>query len=410
MADPLVTQLGGIRLADSGPIIPLVAFAGAIPPFAEYLWVDPTTTAPVAQRNGSIGLPFATIQAAIDDALARAVPVVRIELVGLGPFLENLVVTTPAAGPGIFIHLVAGPFPAVLVGAHTFTSQPMADVVIFSRDIVWVGTADVPAASTGSVALNFSASQQFFGNALPAPVITAAAASPLLVVLDHTSIFAGAGAAIVAATGELIMENFAELFGDTPTAVRSVDGLSDSEIGSRIAVTSLGVSESTPHRNMRWRETPGALVPTWDGPLGSFRADAFSLGTFLAALGALIPPATPVIGEAPRIRGTDLSDADLVLALDGGGATSAGFVNGGNWYTLQPATLTAAHSATLDPSGAKQGRELTITRLDTTANTYTIIDGFSAATLLVFPASKTGSAILRMGSAGAYEVVELPPT
>lgn len=403
--NPLLAN--GMRFPQEGPYIPLSEFGFDIKPFPEFQYVDPNVGGP---GDGSIQKPWQKIQFAIDDALARGVPVVAIRIVALGPFVESLVIESPIVGGGLIVYLKAGPFPVVLIGAHTFTSHPMSDLMVVSDDVLWFGTASVPVASGGTTGLVFRASALAFGIfPLPAPSISSAATGPVAVVLDQMAISAGAGAGITAPTGALRMQNGAGLFGDTPSSLLQVDGLSDCELGTRIAVTSLGTSDSTPHRNVQWRPTPGALVPTWSGPLGSFRADSFSLATFLAALGALIPPATPFIGDAPRIPGNGLTDADLTVSLDGGGA-SAGFLNGGNWYTLGPATLTMPRSLTLDGSGAKPGLELTVTRLDKTANTYTIIDGPTATTLVVLPASKTGTVGVRASSAGSFELVHVPPT
>jgi len=59
------------------------------------------------------------------------------------------------------------------------------------------------------------------------------------------------------------------------------------------------------------------------------------------------------------------------------------------WYKLPVSTLNAAHSVTLSTSGAAAGDVIEITRLDATANAYTVIDGGAGTpNLLVMPASK----------------------
>jgi len=403
----------GLRIPQEGPFVPLADVGAAlIAPFAEYLYVDPTTTVPLAARNGSSAAPFAAIQPAIDDAIARGVPLVGIKLVGVGPFFESLTIVPVASG--IIVQLIAGPTAALLLGFHTFADMTGFGVGFFTRDVVALGGITIPAANTGGsgVIIQAATSAAFPGSAggFPTPPIDASASiGPVKIIYDQASNSAGAGQCINAPTGTLKLRNGSSLDGDTPTILFRLDEAGDSEIGSRIVVTTMGVDD-TPQRNMEWRATPGALVPTWTGPIGSFRADYFSLGRFLASFGALIPPATPFIGDAPRIPGNGLTDADLTVSLDGGGATSAGFVNGGNWYTLGPATLTMPRSLTLDGSGAKPGSELTITRLDVSANTYTIIDGPSATTLVVLPASKTGTVGVRASSAGSFELVHVPPT
>lgn len=73
---------------------------------------------------------------------------------------------------------------------------------------------------------------------------------------------------------------------------------------------------------------------------------------------------------------TSLTDADATIQI-----------TSGTWRKLAAATLSAARILTLGNTGAKAGDQITITRLDATANAYTVKDN-AAATLLVMPASK----------------------
>lgn len=78
--------------------------------------------------------------------------------------------------------------------------------------------------------------------------------------------------------------------------------------------------------------------------------------------------------------GADLTDASPTIV-----------VTDGKWRRLPAATLSAPRTITIGTTGAVAGDELTITRIDATANTLTIVDGGSGTpTLLVMPNSKTG--------------------
>lgn len=88
--------------------------------------------------------------------------------------------------------------------------------------------------------------------------------------------------------------------------------------------------------------------------------------------------ADPMRGAA----GTALTDADATIQ-----------VGGGNWRVLPAATLSTNRQLTLGTTSAVAGDQIELTRLDLTANTYTIINGGAGAgTLLVFPVSKLGCA------------------
>ncbi len=79
---------------------------------------------------------------------------------------------------------------------------------------------------------------------------------------------------------------------------------------------------------------------------------------------------------------TSLTDGDVSVAI--GTAT---------WFKLPAATLSANHTVTLATTGAIAGDQITITRLDATAHTYSVIDGGSGTpTLFVMPNSKVNFA------------------
>ena len=63
----------------------------------------------------------------------------------------------------------------------------------------------------------------------------------------------------------------------------------------------------------------------------------------------------------------------------------------GKWRVLPAATLSATRAFTLGTTGAVAGDQITITRLDTTANTITVVNGGAGAgTLATLPVSTTG--------------------
>lgn len=75
-------------------------------------------------------------------------------------------------------------------------------------------------------------------------------------------------------------------------------------------------------------------------------------------------------------KGADLTDADATITLAQG-----------TWRVLPAATLGAARAVTCSNTGAYRGAQLTITRLDATANALTIKNS-GGSTLAVLPASK----------------------
>lgn len=75
-------------------------------------------------------------------------------------------------------------------------------------------------------------------------------------------------------------------------------------------------------------------------------------------------------------QGADLTDADATITLAQG-----------TWRKLPAATLGAARALTCSNTGAYAGAQLTITRLDATANAYTIKNS-GGTNLAVLPASK----------------------
>lgn len=79
-------------------------------------------------------------------------------------------------------------------------------------------------------------------------------------------------------------------------------------------------------------------------------------------------------------KGADLTDAAATITI-----------SEGTWRVLPAATLGAARVLTLSNTGAYAGAQITVTRLDATANTYTV-NNAAAAALVVMPASKVNFA------------------
>lgn len=98
-------------------------------------------------------------------------------------------------------------------------------------------------------------------------------------------------------------------------------------------------------------------------------------------------------GGAGAVEGAALTNANVSVSLNGGGAT-AGFTGGGNHYTLLAATLTGAHTVKLGTGGAENGDTLCITRQDVTANTYQVLDD-TGANLGTLPVLSKGFVIAR---------------
>lgn len=99
----------------------------------------------------------------------------------------------------------------------------------------------------------------------------------------------------------------------------------------------------------------------------------------------IIEPSGGGQGRWKRIRGTstgnDLGDGNATIQVGGTG--------GGQWRVLPDGTLTGASQLTLGTTYAVTGDRITITRLDTEAYTYTIVNGGGGGgTLATFPVSK----------------------
>lgn len=105
-----------------------------------------------------------------------------------------------------------------------------------------------------------------------------------------------------------------------------------------------------------------------------------TMGDFPPAVAdALIAVSTQLQGA----KGTDLTDAAATIQIAAG-----------NWRVLPAATLTTARVLTLGTTGAVAGDQITITRLDATANTYTIANGGGGGgNLVVMPVSKVNFAL-----------------
>lgn len=98
------------------------------------------------------------------------------------------------------------------------------------------------------------------------------------------------------------------------------------------------------------------------------------------AVGRLAPSQLQYLSDENEAAGAALTDADATIQRTAGA-----------WRKLPAATLSAARILTLGNTGAKAGDKLTVTRLDATANAYTIKDN-AAVTLVVMPASKVNFA------------------
>lgn len=104
-------------------------------------------------------------------------------------------------------------------------------------------------------------------------------------------------------------------------------------------------------------------------------SDTLMLAAYLKSHAKFLDNAKGAVGAA-------LTDADATIQI-GEGA----------WRRLPAATLGATRTVTLGTTGAVAGDQITITRLDTTANTFVIVNGGAGAgTLYTFPVSVVGGA------------------
>lgn len=94
----------------------------------------------------------------------------------------------------------------------------------------------------------------------------------------------------------------------------------------------------------------------------------------------------PAQGTAGRYL--DMPEADKGDDLADGNATI--YVGGKRWRVLPAATLTGNSTLTLGTTGARRGHVIEITRLDSEAYTYAIVNGGTGAgTLCTFPSGST---------------------
>ena len=135
-------------------------------------------------------------------------------------------------------------------------------------------------------------------------------------------------------------------------------------------------------------------------------ADDKSLDANMLAIAASIASAVAAataadLGFVNTLNSAKVSLTDADHTLD---------ITQGNWFVVPASTLGAGRTLTLDPTTGSpaDGAQITITRLDATANTLTIKDGGSGTpTLIVLPVSKIGSVVCQL-AAGHWLLREMP--
>jgi hypothetical protein len=164
--------------------------------------------------------------------------------------------------------------------------------------------------------------------------------------------------------------NTEELLVDTATALMFASGLVDADEGKTVYV----VDDQTfsLSSNGGTRPIMGILLEVKSSTTGFIDIqppDAFAAAE-IGAGSALTPGA----------------------ALTNGNATIQ--ITAGKWRELPASTLTANRVLTLGVTGAAAGDRLKVTRLDTTAYTYAVVNGGTGAgTLLTFPAGRAAFAL-----------------
>lgn len=84
-------------------------------------------------------------------------------------------------------------------------------------------------------------------------------------------------------------------------------------------------------------------------------------------------------------KGSNLTDASVSIT-----------VAQGKWRALPASTLTTGRTITLSTTGAALNDQITITRLDATANTLAVVNGGAGAgTLLTMPVSKVNFGVFQ---------------
>jgi hypothetical protein len=157
--------------------------------------------------------------------------------------------------------------------------------------------------------------------------------------------------------------NTAEMLVDSGTFLRISSGLTDADEGKTVYVSDDQTFVVAP---AALKPVMGKLVLVKDSTHGFVE-----MGPASAHINAIVS------------KGADLTDAAATI-----------LITQGSWRTLPAATLTTARALTLGTTGAYLGCPMIhITRLDATANVYTITNGGAGGgNPAVFPVSKTGSA------------------
>jgi hypothetical protein len=132
--------------------------------------------------------------------------------------------------------------------------------------------------------------------------------------------------------------------------------------------------------------------PSWRSfvEAGGTRAPAGDAGTPVLVVGGY--------NGAP-VEGADLTNANVVVSLNGAGTTTAGFAgsNSGNHYSSSG--ISAARAVTLLPEGARDGDTMLITKKDLAAFTLTINNGGTSPGIIgVIPASNRGSVLAQFNA------------
>ncbi len=128
---------------------------------------------------------------------------------------------------------------------------------------------------------------------------------------------------------------------------------------------------------------PGHNSATYVVPLDRPRLYRWSAGSVLTADGVT------TLTHSGGVSGNwlEVIEDDAGAALTDAASTTI-TVGGEAWRTLPAATLTANRTLRLSPTNAQAGHQITVTRLDVEAYTYTIENtGPAGGTLITFPVS-----------------------
>jgi hypothetical protein len=368
---------------------------GADVPFSRFKWIDGGTTA--TGHNGSIAQPYSTI-----SQFLAAIPVSA--TAGDSQAMIVGAVTPSVAG---YVEPLAVPaYRNIEIKAENLN---FAGGSSLTGNIAWAnvaGTNHAPTtiaflvlhnvSQTGNITITddvvvsevFLINDEWQGLGLTGNITANTTTNFLALNLLNYSVTGTINCGSTANSAAMIATN--GIFSGGPITVKSLTA-----VGCQFA-ESINFGSAVTAKFTGCQFTGSPVITGGNATTSTVLMDGPSWKSFQENGGTVATGIAMVIGgySGGAVAGQVLTNANVSVGLNGTGAT-AGFTGGGNWYSLNAATLTGAHTVTLlTGAGELPGDTILITRVDDTANTYTVINGgVGGGNIAVLPANVKGSCL-----------------